>query len=219
MTGNTRGVLPMHRVLRRARYLRSKLLFSIWYRPGLQRCGPGAYIAWPCLLENPRHIEIGAGVVIREHGWLAALPQPGGDPPRLTIGEGTYLGRSAHIISVRSIEIGPRVLIADKVYLADNTHGYEDITTPVMDQPVVFAGEVSIGEGSWIGENVCIIGARIGTHCVIGANSVVQRDIPDRSVAVGAPARIVKRYDAGRGAWRRTDRDGNFPDESQLASG
>lgn len=50
-----------------------------------------------------------------------------------------------------------------------------------------------IGEGSWIGENVCVCGANIGKHCVIGANSVVTKDIPDYSVAVGCPARIIKK--------------------------
>lgn len=58
-----------------------------------------------------------------------------------------------------------------------------------------------IGEGSWIGENVCVIGASVGRHCVIGANAVVTKDIPDYSVAVGAPARVIKKYNFNRGAW------------------
>jgi len=59
-----------------------------------------------------------------------------------------------------------------------------------------------IGEGSWIGTKVSIIGSvRIGKHCVIGANSVVTKDIPDFSVAVGAPAKVIKRYDFERKEW------------------
>ena len=53
-------------------------------------------------------------------------------------------------------------------------------------------------------------GASIGKHCVIGANSVVIHDIPDYCVAVGAPARIVKRYDFSAQQWRKTDQKGNF---------
>ena len=53
---------------------------------------------------------------------------------------------------------------------------------------------VEIGDGTWIGENVCIIGASIGKQCVIGANSVVLKDIPDYCVAVGLPAKVIKKY-------------------------
>jgi acetyltransferase-like isoleucine patch superfamily enzyme len=67
-----------------------------------------------------------------------------------------------------------------------------------------------IGEGSWIGHNACVIGVRVGKHCVIGASAVVLRDLPDYSVAVGAPARVVRRYDVEAKAWRATLEDGSF---------
>ena len=60
---------------------------------------------------------------------------------------------------------------------------------------------VIIGEGSWLGENVCVCGASVGKHCVIGANSVVTRDIPDYCIAVGSPARVVKRYNFDKNTW------------------
>ena len=56
---------------------------------------------------------------------------------------------------------------------------------------------------SWLGENVAIIGASIGKNCVIGANAVVTDDIPDYSVAVGIPARVIRQYDAPSGQWHR----------------
>ncbi len=63
---------------------------------------------------------------------------------------------------------------------------------------------VSIGDRSWLGQNVCVLpGASIGEHCVIGANSVVTSPIPDFSVAVGAPARVIKRYNGKTGGWER----------------
>lgn len=61
---------------------------------------------------------------------------------------------------------------------------------------------MEIGEGTWLGENVCVIGAKIGKHCVIGANSVVTKDIPDYSIAVGAPARIIKQYNFKENVWK-----------------
>ena len=61
-----------------------------------------------------------------------------------------------------------------------------------------------IGEGSWIGTNAVIIGnVRIGKHSVIGANAVVTKDIPDYSVAVGIPARVVRQFDFLTGEWKK----------------
>jgi acetyltransferase-like isoleucine patch superfamily enzyme len=95
-------------------------------------------------------------------------------------------------------------LTANNVYISDNLHSYEDISVPVIKQPVRFKKAVLIGSGSWIGENVSIIGASVGRNCVIGANSVVTRDIPDYSVAVGAPAVVIRQFDQRAGAWVST---------------
>lgn len=92
-----------------------------------------------------------------------------------------------------------------KVYISDNLHSFEDIGTPIHKQPIKQIGTVRIGEGSWLGENVCVIGANIGKHCTIGANSVVTHDIPDYSVAVGAPAKVIKRYDFETQQWEKVD--------------
>jgi acetyltransferase-like isoleucine patch superfamily enzyme len=102
---------------------------------------------------------------------------------------------------VRSVVIGDHVLTANNVYISDNSHGYEDVSRPIMQQPVIFKRAVSIGGGTWIGENACVIGVSVGRNCVIGANSVVLHDIPDYCVAVGSPARIVRRFDAAIGKW------------------
>ena len=65
-------------------------------------------------------------------------------------------------------------------------------------------GKVVIGEGTWLGTNVVVVGnVRVGKHCVIGANSVVTKDIPDYSVAAGIPCRVIKRYDFEKEEWVR----------------
>ena len=115
----------------------------------------------------------------------------------------TTIGHYAHIIAMHSMTIEQNVLIADKVFISDCTHSYEDINKPVIRQEVKELSPVVIGEGSWIGENVCICGASVGKHCVIGANSVVTSDIPDYSVAVGSPARVVKKYDLNSNEWKK----------------
>ena len=95
--------------------------------------------------------------------------------------------------------------IKNKVYISDNLHSYADLSKPIIEQPIKQLKKIRIGEGSWIGENVCVIGASIGKHCTIGANSVVTHDIPDYSVAVGAPARVVKRYNEMTQKWEKIE--------------
>ncbi len=102
------------------------------------------------------------------------------------------------------------MLTADRVYISDNLHGYENPNVPILKQPIKQNGTVRIGEGSWLGVGVAVIGANIGKHCVIGANAVVTKDIPNYSVAVGIPAKVIKRYNPETNKWERTYPDGSF---------
>jgi acetyltransferase-like isoleucine patch superfamily enzyme len=161
-------------------------------------------------VDGYNRISIGDKVYINTGGWLACVPLTGSNAATLSIGSGTYIGRFCHIYATAEITIGNKVLMADKVYIADNLHGHTDITLPVIDQPVQQTNPVAIGDGAWLGENVCIIGASVGKNAVIGANAVVTKDIPDYAVAVGAPAYIIKRFDNSLQQWRKTDKLGNF---------
>lgn len=158
----------------------------------------------PLEIDGPRNISIGNDVIIGYKSWLAAMPLTGNNA-KLVIEDGCRIGNFNHIYSTRGIVIRKNVLTADKVYISDNLHGYEDIITPIYLQPIVQKNDVEIGEGSWLGENVCVIGAKIGKHCVIGANSVVTKDIPDYSVAVGTPAKVIKQYDFNCNSWKKVD--------------
>jgi acetyltransferase-like isoleucine patch superfamily enzyme len=173
--------------------------------------GRGTRIIWPLRIVGSRFVHLGERVTLQYGAYIAVLCL-GQESPLLKIGAGTQVGNYSHIICTRRIEIGSSVLIADRVYIADNRHEYEDVARPVMDQPLRQLDDVSIGAGSWIGENVCILGCRIGRNCVIGANSVVTRDIPDFCVALGCPAVPVKRYCPKSGQWRKVDVCGEFRD-------
>ncbi|MCF6147968.1 MAG: acyltransferase [Candidatus Kuenenia sp.] len=147
---------------------------------------------------------IGDNVRIYHRAWLVTLKKDD-DSPSLIIEDNTVIGHYAVIAAKKNVRIGKKVLIADKVYISDNLHGYEDIATPIMDQPVIYKGKVYIGDNSWIGQNVSIIGASIGKHCVVGANSVVVKDLPDYCVAAGAPATVIKKYNFETNEWQRVD--------------
>lgn len=161
-------------------------------------------------IEKPRNIFIGQRVAIGKYAWLAANPLTGYPDCKLCIGDNAYIGNFAHIYCTKSITIENSVLIADKVYISDNQHGHSDIDSPIINQPIIQLADVIIKEGAWIGENVCISGVSIGKNSVIGSNSVVTKNIPDYCIAVGAPAKIIKRYSFEKQAWLKTDAKGNF---------
>lgn len=169
-----------------------------------------SWIDRPLRLQGKENIYIGSRVGIHYRAWLAALPLTGQKEVRLEIRNDSVIGDFNHIYATHSIIIEQSVLTANHVYISDNLHDYLDKNTPIINQPIVQQKEVVIGEGSWLGENVCVIGACVGKHSVIGANSVVTRDIPDYCVAVGAPARIIKRYNPKSQQWEKTDKQGNF---------
>jgi acetyltransferase-like isoleucine patch superfamily enzyme len=151
--------------------------------------------------ERPEHIYLGENVTINKFCWLGTYPQSNSKPPKLSIGDGSRIGHFNHITCINSVEIGPDVLTADKVHISDNTHGFDDPDVPIVNQPVSSRGTVVIGGGTWLGENVSVLSAKVGRNCVIGANAVVTSDIPDFCIAVGAPARIIKRFNDKTKAW------------------
>ena len=172
----------------------------------------GSYIGKPLILNGIENLSLGKGSYIQKNGYIEAMPYTGEKECRLIIGSRTRIGFTSHIIATRRVVIGNNVEIASNVYLSDNMHGYEDVDMPIRDQSIVQKNEVIIGDDTWLGENVCVLGAKVGRHCVIGANSVVTKDIPDYCVVVGAPARIIKRYDFETKAWRKTNPKGEFID-------
>jgi acetyltransferase-like isoleucine patch superfamily enzyme len=157
----------------------------------------------PLKIEGFKNISIGNKVTIGYNSWLACLPLTGNNNCSLTIADGACIGNFNHIYSTSKIYIEKKVLTADKVYITDNLHSFDLVTVPIMDQPIKQINEVTIGEGVWIGENVCIIGASIGKQSIIGANSVVTKDVPEYCIAVGSPAKIIKRYNFTNKTWEK----------------
>jgi acetyltransferase-like isoleucine patch superfamily enzyme len=158
--------------------------------------GAGSVICYPpTTLMNVQYIRIGAGTLIGQHVALSAGMVPGQhciSDPVVSIGDRCLIGRGSGIVGHLSIEIGNDVWTGHHVYITDQNHGFEDPDLPISQQ-VQPERPVRIGDGSWIGHGSVILpGARIGRNVVIGANSVVSGTIPDHSVAVGAPARVIR---------------------------
>jgi acetyltransferase-like isoleucine patch superfamily enzyme len=182
---------------------------SPFYKLTLGSIGKGTKLINTQLTGSNR-IFIGSKVYINKLTWLACAPLTGDASCALHIGDGTYIGRFGHFYATSKITIGKKVLIADKVYISDNLHSYENIQLAVIDQPLKQVSQVVIGDGAWLGENVCIIGASIGKNSVIAANSVVNKNIPDYCVAAGTPAVVIKRFNFETNSWQKTDSSAQF---------
>src|SRR5919106_710265 len=127
--------------------------------------------------------------------------------PRIRIGDRVTSSGNLIIGAARQVDIGDDVLFAFNVTILDNLHGYETPYQPYKYQPLQRIAPVAVGRGCWIGQNVVILPAvTIGAVLIIGANSVVTQRIPERSIAVGAPARIIKQWDEQSRQWRRYQR-------------
>jgi acetyltransferase-like isoleucine patch superfamily enzyme len=179
------------------------LLILFWLRHGRSRRFP-----FGCIVINPikfssKHIRLGRRVVIANAGRLEAVTRYNKTiyTPMILIGENVTIEQNLHLTCANRIVIGNNTAIAANVTITDIEHPYTDVNIPIERHDLVVK-EVVIGEDSKIYNNAVILpGVHIGKHCVIGANSVVARDIPDFSVAVGAPSRVVKQYDRVLETW------------------
>lgn len=185
--------------------VRSRLVGRLFYRRWFKYFGDRSFIKSPAQLIGTQNISIGSDVRIENGVILYAVRKYAGKncAGSIEIGDHVYINRNFNSSAAAPILIGSHVTIATNVFICNYDHGYDYVDMPINAQPLKVHGEISIGSGSWLGANVCVLGnVSIGRHVVIGANSVVITDIPDYSVAVGVPARVVKRFDFDSGIWR-----------------
>lgn len=127
--------------------------------------------------------------------------------PILLIGDNVQINDYVHIAVAKGVYIGDNTLIASKVFISDHNHGnytgnnQSSPMTPPIEREL-FSKEVKIGSNVWIGEFVSILpGVTIGDGSIIGSMSVVTKDIPEFSIAVGSPAKVIKKYDKDTNKW------------------
>jgi acetyltransferase-like isoleucine patch superfamily enzyme len=150
----------------------------------------------PLRLSGEERIQIGDGVFLGEGCWLQALPDGDNRAVAISVGSGTSIAGACVISAVRNVCLEPHVLLARNVYISDHIHKYSRRNEPISTQGVEKIRAVRIKRGAWLGQNVVVCpGVTIGAGSVVAANSVVYEDIPDFSVAAGAPARVVKRIE------------------------
>lgn len=176
-----------------------------WARK-LQLVGKRSILCRPMLVKHPRYISVGAHTIIRDGARLEVILRPDmAQAPWLAIGDHVNIEQGVHIICQGQVTIEDNVSITPYCVIADTDHPYND-----PDQPPKIGSRlntcadsfVRIGRGSFIGAHSIILpNVDIGCGCVIGAGAVVTRSVPDYSLVVGAPARVVRRFNVVTRVW------------------
>lgn len=168
------------------------------------------------LIRQPFHLRgvkrrfvYGEGLTVG-YGCRVETVGPDGE---ISIGKNCRLGDHVHLSAATRLTIGDECLFASNIFVSDNSHGsYRGLNQSSPNDPPrirpVSSREVSIGSNVWIGEGAAILeGAMIGDGSIIGAHALVKGNIPSYSIAVGSPARVIKRYSFEKEMWIRSDED------------
>ena len=142
---------------------------------------------------NIKNIHFGDNFISGKGLWLEVI-----DPGSIIFHANVGISDYVHIASANKIEINSGVLIGSKVLITDHSHGnpieYGKINIIPNEMPIYSPGPIIIGKNTWIGDGVIVLGGvKIGRGCIIGANSVINRDIPDNCIASGSPVKLIQK--------------------------
>ncbi|HEX3392747.1 MAG TPA: acyltransferase [Solirubrobacteraceae bacterium] len=136
-------------------------------------------------------LEIGANALLEPNVWITA---PGS--ARVRIGQGTFLNVGVMIAAQELVEIGDHCMLANGCFVSDSSHRYGDPAKPITWQGFESKGPTRIGDNCWLGTHAVVTsGVTIGQRCVIGAGSVVTKDVEPYSIVAGAPAKLIRKID------------------------
>lgn len=193
-----RGGAAGHRAATRTR----DKVFSLAIRGSFASFGKHSVVQLPTRIVGESQMAIGDDVFVGAGSWLQVLDECK-EAVAIEIGSGTSIAGYCVLSAALHVRLGNGVLLARNVYISDHMHAYENPTAPVLDQGITRTAAVEVADGAWLGQNVVIApGVRVGQGAVIGANSVVRDSVPDYSVAVGAPARVVRTFSEGAASTR-----------------
>lgn len=156
--------------------------------------GASSVLHKPTWVYGAHKMAIGNSVLILPGAWLS-VERPAWERPEpaIVIGDGSAIRAWVTLSATSRIDIGSDVVFGAQCTVVDCDHTWRAGNPNVLHNPVETA-PISIGAGTWLGDRVTVLkGSTIGERCAIGAHSVVRGDIPDGSVAVGIPARVVGR--------------------------
>ena len=127
-----------------------------------------------------------------------------GEQSKIKIGDNCYIGYNNTFLAGGNITLEDGVLMASNILISSENHSINPESPDYYMNQKLSCAPIIVGEGTWIGEKVSILsGVTIGKKCVIGAGSIVTKDIPDFSIAVGSPAKVIKKYNFNTHEWEK----------------
>lgn len=159
--------------------------------------------------QNPECLYFGNCIGIGKYAYFLPCAEYAGIKysPKITIGDGTWIGIRNSFACIDRITIGKNVLFAGYVHVTDHSHGYESVDKPIMEQKLISKGPVIIEDDCWLGFGCEILsGVHIGRHAIVAARAVVTHDVPPYSIVAGNPARVIKQYDFGTKQWVKVNK-------------
>lgn len=151
------------------------------------------YVMLSCRGTDDNFITIGNNVLL---GRFTLVKTRAGN---IIIGDHSHIGPNNHLGTAGELRIGKYCLIGSNCQIGGLQHGHEDTEIPMVKQPLISRGGVQIEDDVWLGTNVMIMdGVTVGQGAIIGAGSVVTKNIPPFAVAVGTPAKVIKTREKSR---------------------
>ena len=176
--------------------------------------GGGVIFGKGIVLRHPGKIMLGERVAIDDYSMLdgSGAGEKGitigndviisrncviqGKTASVKIGNKADIGCNTMISSGGGIEIGNHVLIAGNCYVGGGRYLNDRLDIPMMEQGVYTQGPVVIGDDVWLGAGATVLdGVKIGKGSIVGAGALVTKDLPDYSIAVGVPAKVIRKRD------------------------
>ena len=186
-------------LLRRIASIRT-VVYSLWISSEFGSCGEHCSFNGFRFLKDPQNVYLGSYIFFGKSVIVETYDHYLNDDfcPNIKIGDYSLLGDHCHITCVNRIEIGNHVIFGRYVFITDNSHGKseaKDMIVPPLQRHLYSKGPVIIEDNVWIGEKVTILpNVRIGYGSIIGANSVITKNVPKLSIVVGNPQRVIKQF-------------------------
>lgn len=164
-------------------------------------------IRLPFYVRGKKYIDFGKQITLGRYCRFDVLGTH--ESKILSFGDNVVVGDNVRISCIEKIRIGNNVLIGSRVLIIDNAHGKydgQDADTPYTPPNLrtLQSEPIEVGDNVWIGEGAVIQkGVRIGSGCVIAANTVVTKDVPKNSIVAGLPGRIIKQFNVNSNEWEK----------------
>jgi len=183
-------------LLKSLTYICSKIKAFFFYR--FFQIGAGAYIDHRAVIDGAQFISIGSNCFVHRNAWLAVPlfeTKRANQAKILDIYNSVRIGPGCTISAAEGIKIEDDVLIGPNVTILDHIHDYVNKNKPISRQGIKIKGTILIKKGAWLCANSTIIPQKgtliIGKNSIVGANTFLNKSLPDYSIAVGSPARII----------------------------